>query len=274
MSLHRLSAGTGYRYLLRHTCSGDVRRAADTPLTSYYTATGYPPGRWVGTGVAGLGGTAKVAGPVTEQAMEAVFGHGRDPITDQPLGRAYRHPRPLETRIDARVGRLGEMPELDRAAAVERIRSEEAARRPTAAVAGFDLTFTAPKSLSVLWAVADPDTQAVIAHAHRTAVDEVLGYLEQHALFTRAGTDGVLRLPTRGAVGAAFDHWDTRTGDPTTRSTLSPLRAISVLRICRRHKRRPHGPLPLGELIHHDVGSGMENPPSRAAGPPFVAVHS
>jgi conjugative relaxase-like TrwC/TraI family protein len=214
MSLHRLSAGSGYRYLLRHTCSGDVQRAADTPLTSYYTATGYPPGRWVGTGVAGLGGAAEVAGPVTEQAMEAVFGHGKDPITGEQLGRAYRHPQPLETRIDARVARLGEMPELDRVVAVERIRSEEATRRPTAAVAGFDLTFTAPKSLSVLWAVADPDTQRAIAQAHRAAVEEVLGYLEQHALFTRAGTGGVVRLPTRGAVGAAFDHWDTRTGDP------------------------------------------------------------
>ncbi len=42
---------------------------------------------------------------------------------------------------------------------------------------------------------------------------------------------------------------------------MSPLRSISVLRICRRHKWRPHGPLPLGELIHHDVGSGMENAP-------------
>jgi conjugative relaxase-like TrwC/TraI family protein len=214
MSLHRLSAGTGFRYLLRHTCSGDVQRAADTPLTSYYTATGYPPGRWVGTGVAGLGGTAEVAGPVTEPAMEAVFGHGRDPITGEQLGRAYRRPRPLEARIDDRVARLGDMPVPDRAVAVARIRSEEVVRRPASAVAGFDLTFTAPKSLSVLWAVADPDTQTVIASAHRTAVDEVLAYLELHALFTRAGTDGVVRLPTRGAVGAAFDHWDSRTGDP------------------------------------------------------------
>jgi conjugative relaxase-like TrwC/TraI family protein len=106
------------------------------------------------------------------------------------------------------------MTEPDRKVAVARIRAEEAVRRPSAAVAGFDLAFTAPKSLSVLWAVADPDTQRVIANAHRTAVDEVLSYLEQHALFTRAGTDGVVRLPTRGAVGTAFDHWDTRTGDP------------------------------------------------------------
>jgi hypothetical protein len=76
-----------------------VQRAADTPLTSYYTATGYPPGRGVGTGLDGLGGAAEVACTVTEQAMEAVFGHGRDPVTGEPLGRANRRPRPLETRL-------------------------------------------------------------------------------------------------------------------------------------------------------------------------------
>ena len=55
MSMHRLSAGSGYQYLLRHTASGDVARLAGTPLTAYYTASGYPPGRWLGGGVAGLG---------------------------------------------------------------------------------------------------------------------------------------------------------------------------------------------------------------------------
>lgn len=50
MSLHRLSAGAGYTYLLRHTACGDVQRAAATPLTAYYTEAGYPPGRWYGGG--------------------------------------------------------------------------------------------------------------------------------------------------------------------------------------------------------------------------------
>ena len=54
MSLHRLSAGGGYEYLLRHTACGDVERTVDTPLTAYYTAAGYPPGRWLGSGLVGL----------------------------------------------------------------------------------------------------------------------------------------------------------------------------------------------------------------------------
>src|SRR5215207_872194 len=55
MSMHRLSAGSGYQYLLRHTAAGDVQRLAGTPLTAYYTASGYPPGRWLGSGLTGLG---------------------------------------------------------------------------------------------------------------------------------------------------------------------------------------------------------------------------
>ena len=52
MSMHRLSAGSGYQYLLRHTASGDVQRLAGAELSAYYTASGYPPGplarRWPG----------------------------------------------------------------------------------------------------------------------------------------------------------------------------------------------------------------------------------
>src|SRR4051794_4881063 len=59
MSMHRLSAGSGYQYLLRHTASGDVQRLAGTPLTTYYTASGYPPGRWLGGGLTGLGPAAE-----------------------------------------------------------------------------------------------------------------------------------------------------------------------------------------------------------------------
>ena len=48
MSLHRLSAGAGYKYLLNSTASGDCDRTGATPLTAYYTESGNPPGRWVG----------------------------------------------------------------------------------------------------------------------------------------------------------------------------------------------------------------------------------
>jgi hypothetical protein len=54
MSMARLSAGAGYRYLLRHTAAGDAARPQATSLVDYYAATGYPPGRWLGSGLTGL----------------------------------------------------------------------------------------------------------------------------------------------------------------------------------------------------------------------------
>jgi conjugative relaxase-like TrwC/TraI family protein len=84
---------------------------------------------------------------------------------------------------------------------------------PTA-VAGFDLTFTVPKSGSVLWALGDPPTQRAVAEAHRAAVDAALDVLQERWLFTRVGAGSCAQVPTRGMLAAAFDHWDTRTGDP------------------------------------------------------------
>jgi hypothetical protein len=78
MSMHKLSAGAGYQYLLRHTCSADVQRDPTTPLTAYYAASGYPPGQWTGTGLGGLGTAGLAAGSVvSEEQMAALFGNGR-----------------------------------------------------------------------------------------------------------------------------------------------------------------------------------------------------
>src|SRR5947208_9195699 len=53
-------------------------------------------------------------------------------------------------------------------------------RRPVreGAVAGFDLTFRAPKSVSVLWGIASPDVVSQLRAGHDAAVGEALGYLE------------------------------------------------------------------------------------------------
>ena len=152
---------------------------------------------------------------VTEEAMAAVYGAGRDPITETPLGRAYPTYRTATERIAARTAALP--PDLDdhgRAESVAQIVKVETERRMPGAVAGFDLTFTAPKSASVLWALGDPKTQAAVVAAHRAAVDEALAFVEDRALFTRVGARSCAQVPTRGMVAAAFDHWDTRTADP------------------------------------------------------------
>ena len=67
------------------------------------------------------------------------------------------------------------------------IEAEEAARGSWRAVAGFDVTFSVPKSASVLWAVADAGTQALIAQAHHEAVAAVVAFMEREVAATRTG---------------------------------------------------------------------------------------
>jgi hypothetical protein len=74
-------------------------------------------------------------------------------------------------------------------------------------VAGMDLTFRAPKSVSVLWAVGEPEVVTALAAGHQAAVAEALGYLEREACRARRGAGG-------GFVGAAFMHRASRAGDP------------------------------------------------------------
>jgi TrwC relaxase len=81
-------------------------------------------------------------------------------------------------------------------------------------VAGFDLTFSPVKSVSSLWAVAEPALAAVIERAHQAAVNDALRFIEQQALFTRTGPQGIRQVNVRGLVGAAFTHRDSRAGDP------------------------------------------------------------
>ncbi|MCZ3387181.1 MAG: relaxase domain-containing protein [Actinomycetia bacterium] len=120
MSVHRMSAAGGFRYLLRDTANGDAPRGQPS-LVDYYEASGNPPGRWVGSGLDGLADGRGVApdSRVTEAAMTAVFGHAKDPVTGAALGRAF----PTRTGADGVACAAG--------------------------VAGFDLTFTGSSQLRV-----------------------------------------------------------------------------------------------------------------------------
>jgi TrwC relaxase len=60
-------------------------------------------------------------------------------------------------------------------------------RPRTQTVAGYDLTFSPVKSVSTLWAVADPHIAAQMEKAHQAAVPDALTFIERHALFTRQG---------------------------------------------------------------------------------------
>lgn len=80
-------------------------------------------------------------------------------------------------------------------------------------VSGWDLTFSAPKSVSVLWAVGDGDTRRAIQRAHEEAVKAALNYVEDVAGITRRGRGGVSHEKA-GLIFATFEHGTSRAQDP------------------------------------------------------------
>lgn len=93
-------------------------------------------------------------------------------------------------------------------------------RAATTAVAGYDLTFTPVKSVSALWAIAPAPIAAAIEQCHHHAVAETLQFLEDQAAFSRMGAQGVAQVNTTGLIAAAFDHRDSRAGDPNLHTHL------------------------------------------------------
>ena len=87
VSMRVMSAGDGYKYLLRTVVVGDGDRSMSMPLTRYYGEEGTPPGRWIGGGLFGLGsGEIQSGNEVSEQQLQLLIGEGRDPVSGVPLG--------------------------------------------------------------------------------------------------------------------------------------------------------------------------------------------
>ncbi|GAA1874265.1 MobF family relaxase [Myceligenerans crystallogenes] len=218
VSLRVMSAGHGYKYLLRSVVRGDGDGITADALTRYYAGPGTPPGRWLGTGVADLGddGERIAAGDqVTEEQLARLLGAGRDPVTGEPLGRPYQVFATVPERIASRIEVLpSDQDETERAVAVARIEAEERQAGPKSAVAGFDLTFSVPKSVSVLWGLADAHTQALIVAAHHAAVANVIEFLEREAAATRTGSGGICQEDVTGLIVTVYDHYDSRSNDP------------------------------------------------------------
>jgi conjugative relaxase-like TrwC/TraI family protein len=84
--------------------------------------------------------------------------------------------------------------------------------RPAHRRAGWDLVFSAPKSVSLLWAL-QPEGEAVAA-SHRSAVEGVMGHLEASMLSVSRVTAVGGRAPARGAVAAMFHHDSNAAAEP------------------------------------------------------------
>ena len=81
MSIHKLTAGSGYDYLTRQVAALDATEKGHTGLASYYTERGETPGEWIGSGMDGIDGL-EAGDPVTAEQMRALFGCGLHPLAE------------------------------------------------------------------------------------------------------------------------------------------------------------------------------------------------
>ena len=81
-------------------------------------------------------------------------------------------------------------------------------------VAGFDLTFSAPKSLSVAWGISSPEQAERLEAAHEAAIEQTIAWLETEVIRARTGAQGIAFHTTNGLLATRFRHWESREGDP------------------------------------------------------------
>jgi len=254
MSIHRISSGSGYEYYTREVAAADERLARGQKVGDYYLNSGAPAGQWMGSGCAHFQLTGEVTedqmrdlfgegkrpdaqqirdakgGIVDEEALfigQKMGAHSqadtqfRAQINDSIerfVAREGRAPTGAEKQqIRSAIGRGEFMREKMRAP----FNSEELSRyiaarlRPSGnSVAGFDCTFSAPKSVSVLWALGDKGVRTAVEEAHLEAISTALSFMEEDVFASRAGKNGVRRVSVDGVMAARFRHYDSRAGDP------------------------------------------------------------
>ena len=281
MSLHKLTAGSGYDYLTRQVAALDATEKGHTGLASYYTERGETPGVWIGSGLDGIDGLT-AGDSVTAEQMRALFGCGLHPLAElrqqqlegpdltiqdfqdaARLGVPFKIVdgviSPFRLEVAKRIAAIrtaagltagAPLPAADRARVRTAVAREfflaEHGREPmdarelagqiaknsrprTQTVAGYDLTFSPVKSVSTLWAVAEPAVAAAIERAHQAAVKDALAFIEKHALFTRTGPQGIRQVNVRGLVATAFTHRDSRAGDPDLHTHVAVANKVQTL---------------------------------------------
>jgi conjugative relaxase-like TrwC/TraI family protein len=75
-------------------------------------------------------------------------------------------------------------------------------------------SFSAPKSVSLLWGLGGVEAAGQVKAAHREAVGAALSYLQREACWTRRGAGGREFVKGSGFLAAAYVHRSSRNGDP------------------------------------------------------------
>lgn len=146
-------------------------------VADYYTHPGNRPGVWMGGGCEQMGVTAGQT--ASKEQVKLLVNMLRNPSTGKPLNNQSQN---------------------------RNINSNS--------VSGFDLTFSMPKSVNVLWATGDEETRRRIMECYYESVDRTMEWWQDNIAMTRVGRGGLAQMKVKGITAIRFDHWDTREHDP------------------------------------------------------------
>mgnify|MGYP001009740655 CR=1 FL=1 len=217
-----MSQKTVSRWLERYTASGQTFHANHDEFVAQYRLTS---------------SELKGAHSAGKKAQEALYAEQAAPHIHPD----YAGVTPFTLRVEEEVSRhrrmhdgaepnTAEMKEIQFRVGAQMFRDERGiepsnaqlvqfvaqnSKAPQKAVAGFDLVFTPPKSVSIAWGLGDEQLRRGIEAAHERAIQDVIRHLEKNVVMTRRGRNGVRQIDTAGGViGTKFRHWDSRAGDP------------------------------------------------------------
>src|SRR2546423_1220905 len=170
---------------------GYYERSVADGLDDYYAGRGESPGVWTGRGAREL----ELEGLVHEGELGRLI-RGIHPHTEEQL---RTHPKARMITIE-RIDPLTD----ERWIETKRL----------APVAGFDLVFSPPKSVSLLHALGDEDTRRAVIEAHLSAWQAALSDLGEEACVPRRGRTGARREHAGGSAAPAYQPRTSRAQDP------------------------------------------------------------
>lgn len=158
---------------------------AKLSVEDYYQAGTDRPGYWFGGGSAIMGVQAEAVSP--EQIQNLFDGWSPDR---------------KEALVQNAIWRPGDDWKLG-----------ELSDRPKSRNLGWDLTFSAPKSVSVVWSQLEGENAAYIERVQRESVHTALKWLEDSGVYSRTGKRGATKQAAK-ITAALFEHYTSRAQDP------------------------------------------------------------